>query len=94
MTESPPPEWLYMQSKGSGFSVVGTNEKWDGLQVEIDFFKFHAQRIGRAMGWGEPEKIVYHADGGTFGFALEEDGCNGVYAAGGVPIPDVLAELE
>lgn len=93
MAENHPPEWLYFQSKGSGVMLVGSNQPWDGLQAEIDFFRFHALRIGRAMDWGEPSKITYQADGGTFGFAFEDGACNGVYAAAKVAASEVLPEL-
>lgn len=78
-------------------TLVGSNDPWDGFQSEIDFFTFHAGRIGQLMEWGEARRLAYNADGNTFGIARGEDSSSsdftGVFATGKVPLGEVLAEL-
>ncbi len=75
-------------------NLVGSNERWDDFQSELDFFGFHGGRIGQMLEMGSLKRCAYHADGNTFASAKNQDGgSHGVFASGTVEMREVLAEL-
>lgn len=86
--------WIYFQSLGGVVTLVGSNERWDDFQSELDFFGFHGGRIGQMLKIGNLKRCAYHADGNTFGSVKNQDGgSHGVFASGTLEMREVLAEL-
>lgn len=88
---------LYFRSVRGQVSLVGSNDPWEGFQSEIDFFTFHAGRIGQLLEWGDAKRLAYQADGNSFGIARENESAasefTGVFATGKLPFGEILAEL-
>lgn len=86
---------VYFRSVNREVRVIGESAPWEGIQGEIDYFQFHAERVGKLLDFETPPTICYQADGCSYAYApnRNETGVDGVYAQGLVSLAGLLAEV-
>jgi hypothetical protein len=92
---NPNHRFTHFSSVNGQVMIIGQSTIWEGFQEEIDYFHYHADRIGEFLGCGTNEISAYHSEGSSYAYSKysKSGRVNGIYSSELHPMSDLIHEI-
>jgi hypothetical protein len=92
----PPDHRLTHFSSIDGQVIInGQSTIWEGFQAEIDYFNFHADRIGELLDGEGIAITAYHSEGNSYAYAKypKSERIHGIFSSESFLMKDLIHEI-